>query len=73
MSKKRIVFAAGYPLASFPSTTDKERCPRCGATDVSLVGDGVFKSGQAVGVCKACGANYIVNPPGTETPLTVVR
>lgn len=73
MAKKKIVFAAGYPLASFPFTTDKEHCPRCGASDISLVGNGKFTSGQAIGVCKVCGANYIVNPPGTPTPLTVVR
>jgi len=61
----RIVKAAGYPLASFPYTTDPEHCPNCGSEKMGLV-DAVFTSGQRIGVCKNCGANYIVEPAQAE-------
>lgn len=65
MSKKNVIFQPGYPLDSFLSsgtTDDETRCPRCGSDKIGLV-DVTFMSGQQIGVCKNCAANYIVNPP----------
>ena len=65
MPKKKITFAEGYPLASYltDGTTDDDKlCPRCGSDKFDFV-DCQITSGQRIGVCRNCGANYIVNPP----------
>jgi hypothetical protein len=64
MAKKTITKLAGYPLASFPYTTDPERCPNCGSDRVTLIGG--FTSRQRIGVCQNCAANYIVEPAQAE-------
>ena len=61
MSKKKIAFAEGYPLASYPYTDDPKCCPNCGTEDVWLSNQ--TTSGQHIGCCRKCAANYIVNPP----------
>lgn len=61
MSKKQRVIKEGYPLPSYPYTDDPEHCPNCGSDKIGL--PITTTSGQHVGVCQNCAANYIVNPP----------
>ena len=58
---RKVQIEPGYPLPSFPQTTDPAHCPGCGSLKIDLV-DAVFTSGQRIGVCKNCAANYIVEP-----------
>lgn len=65
MSKGKDKFMPGYPLDSFladGTTDDDQHCPRCGSGKIGLV-DVEIASGQQIGVCKNCTANFIVNPP----------
>jgi hypothetical protein len=59
--KPRFTCQPGYPLPGYNGHTfDREHCPNCGNNDVDLI-DG-FTSGQAIGICELCGANYVVEP-----------
>lgn len=59
--KKQRVIKEGYPLPSYPYTDDPKCCPNCGTEDVWL--SKPLTSGQHIGCCHKCAANYIVNPP----------
>lgn len=39
-------------------------CKRCGSDDVKIVGKGQIQSGRTIGVCLACGDNFIIEAPG---------
>jgi predicted RNA-binding Zn-ribbon protein involved in translation (DUF1610 family) len=63
MPKPKRVVRPGYPLPDFKvtgHTVDAWHCPNCGSTAISLL-DG-FTSGQRIGICNECGANYIAEP-----------
>lgn len=61
MAKKQRVIKDGYPIPSYPYTDDPTCCPNCGTEDVWLSNQ--TTSGQHIGCCRQCAANYIVNPP----------
>jgi uncharacterized Zn finger protein (UPF0148 family) len=61
MSYKKHPRQPGYPIPGYNGhTADAVHCPRCGSPAVKLLGG--FTSGQRIGVCSACGENYIVEP-----------
>ncbi len=55
----------GYPLPGYNGhTTDPQHCPRCGRPEAVLLSG--FTSGQRIGICENCGANYVVEPQKEE-------
>ena len=61
--RKRRTNQPGYPLLDNGTTTDREHCPNCGWDDLDILSG--FASGQALGICHTCGANYVIEPPPT--------
>ena len=63
--KKRQPSRPGYPLPDYHGhTTDDKHCPSCGSEEITLIGGGLVKSGQQIGICYNCSENFIVDPPG---------
>ena len=60
LRKPRFTYQPGYPLPDTGTTTDREHCPSCGRDDIDVITG--FTSGQALGICHTCGANYVVEP-----------
>ena len=62
--KPRFTRQPGYPLPDNGTTSDRAHCPNCGWDDIDVITG--FTSGQALGICHTCGANYVVEPTPKE-------
>jgi formate dehydrogenase maturation protein FdhE len=61
VAKPKRIVRPGYPLPNYNGhTVDVKHCPNCGSTEVALLSG--FTSGQRIGICNECAANYIVEP-----------